>query len=58
MQPRVTEAVALDVDEYHALSDAYIDALVAQLEEIQEDREEVDVEYSVREPFPSNLFLF
>ena len=33
---------------YHALADEYIDALVLELEELQEDREEVDCEYSVR----------
>ena len=44
--PHVTEPSPLSIDQYHALSDAYIDSLVAQLEEMQEEREEVDVEYS------------
>jgi len=42
----------LTPEKYHTLSDAYIDALVTQLEELQEQREDVDVEYSVRLPFP------
>ncbi|KAI4142429.1 MAG: hypothetical protein LQ340_007346, partial [Diploschistes diacapsis] len=36
----------LSQDSYHKHADAYIDALVAELEELQEEREEVDVEYS------------
>ncbi|KAI4281586.1 MAG: hypothetical protein L6R35_005614, partial [Caloplaca aegaea] len=36
----------LDIDRYHRLADTYIDALVAKLEEIQEERDEVDCEYS------------
>ncbi|MCJ1453553.1 Mitochondrial chaperone Frataxin [Mycoblastus sanguinarius] len=42
----VTEPSAISVDEYHKLSDAYIDTLVSHLEELQEEREDVDVEYS------------
>ncbi|KAL8643781.1 MAG: hypothetical protein Q9210_007555, partial [Variospora velana] len=38
----------LDLDRYHRLADTYIDSLVAKLEEIQEERDEVDCEYSVR----------
>jgi len=37
----------LTPEQYHKLADQYIDDLVAELEEIQEEREEVDVEYSV-----------
>lgn len=44
----------LSTDEYHTRSDAYIDALLAQLEAMQEEREDVDVEYSVRPPFSSS----
>ncbi|KAF6240664.1 hypothetical protein HO173_001336 [Letharia columbiana] len=40
------EAAEISPDEYHRISDRYIDGLVAQLEEMQEEREEVDVEYS------------
>lgn len=39
---------ALHIDQYHRLADTYIDNLVAKLEEIQEERDEVDCEYSVR----------
>ena len=42
----------MSTDEYHKRSDRYIDGLVAQLEEMQEEREDVDVEYSVRSPSP------
>ncbi|KAI4141663.1 MAG: hypothetical protein L6R39_005238, partial [Caloplaca ligustica] len=37
---------SLDIDEYHRLADTYIDNLVAKLEQIQEERDEVDCEYS------------
>ncbi|KAI4115843.1 MAG: hypothetical protein LQ345_003640 [Seirophora villosa] len=36
----------LDIDRYHRLADTYIDNLVAKLEEIQEERDDVDCEYS------------
>jgi len=42
----VAEAAEISTERYHELSDAYIDNLVSVLEEIQEDREDVDVEYS------------
>lgn len=35
-------------EKYHELSDGYLNALVEKLEELQEETEEVDVEYSVR----------
>ena len=41
---------------YHSLADEYIDALVLELEELQEDREDVDCEYSVS-IHPSFIFL-
>ena len=44
-------------DEYHKRSDAYIDTLVAQLEEMQEEREDIDVEYSVCLPKTPNFRL-
>lgn len=53
-RPLTTPSPApISLDEYHARSNAYIDTLVARLEEIQERREDVDVEYSVRPPSPS-----
>ncbi|KAI4201725.1 MAG: hypothetical protein LQ350_003079 [Teloschistes chrysophthalmus] len=36
----------LDIDQYHRVADIYIDNLVAKLEEMQEEREDVDCEYS------------
>jgi len=54
-----TGAVPADITvaEYNALSDAYIDALVERLEQLQEERDDVDVEYSVTHPssFPPYL---
>ncbi|KAL2046882.1 hypothetical protein N7G274_000900 [Stereocaulon virgatum] len=44
--PRPTAPTPLSLSDYHKLSDTYIDALVSQLEELQEEREDVDVEYS------------
>jgi hypothetical protein len=35
------------MDEYHQVSDAYMDTIVAKLEQLQEAREDVDVEFSV-----------
>lgn len=36
------------VEEYHTISDKTMDEIVAKLEQLQEDREDVDVEFSVR----------
>ncbi|KAL8946238.1 MAG: hypothetical protein Q9183_007931 [Haloplaca sp. 2 TL-2023] len=36
----------MDVERYHKVADRYIDELVAKLEAIQEEREDVDCEYS------------
>lgn len=38
----------LSVERYHDLADCYIDLLLVELEKLQEDREDVDCEYSVR----------
>ena len=43
----VAEPASISIETYHKRADAYIDTLVAALEELQERREEVDVEYSV-----------
>jgi hypothetical protein len=37
----------LTIEEYHKLSDEYIDAVVSRMEQLQEERDDVDVEYSV-----------
>ena len=42
----VTEPCSISIEEFHRLSDAFIDTLVLKLEALQEEREEVDVEYS------------
>ncbi|KAG8531120.1 uncharacterized protein KY384_004477 [Bacidia gigantensis] len=39
-------AFPLSIEKYHALSDAYIESLLSELEELQEEREDIDVEYS------------
>lgn len=51
--PRVAEAhppaapIELSTEAYNELSDVYMDRIVARLEALQEEREDVDVEYSV-----------
>ncbi len=50
--PSQSQPEPLSIDQYHNLADLYIDNLVAKLEEIQEERPEVDCEYSVRTPYP------
>jgi hypothetical protein len=40
----------ISIDTFHARADAFIDQLVTKLEDLQEEREDVDVEYSVRQP--------
>lgn len=47
----VVAAVITDA-EYHALADEYLETIVAKLEELQEGREDVDVEFAVRPPPP------
>ncbi|SPQ27142.1 73ec47b7-2e43-4c1e-9637-1f147b3ba1c3 [Thermothielavioides terrestris] len=45
--PQVTRTAASITDaEYHALADAYMDKLLTRLEELQDEREDVDVEFS------------
>lgn len=62
-QPKVAEPnttassvspIELSEAEYHELSDSYLNTLVEQLEELQEAREDVDVEYSVSLPLDYN----
>lgn len=36
--------------EYHAVADEYLDKLVMRLEQLQDEQEEVDVEFAVRMP--------
>jgi frataxin-like iron-binding protein CyaY len=44
------------MDEYHQVSDAYIDTIMAKLEQLQEQREDVDVELNVRGYFSTILY--
>jgi hypothetical protein len=47
----------ITVEQYNELSDDYMNALVEKLEQLQEETEEVDVEYSVCPLFPFILFF-
>jgi frataxin len=40
----------ITIDEYHTLSDHFLEGLIAQLEARQEEKNDIDVEYSVRHP--------
>jgi frataxin len=44
----VHQPTEIDEDEYHMRADEYMNAIHERAEEIQEDREDVEVEYSVR----------
>ena len=56
---RVEEAREVQVptqisdDEYHAYADQYMEAINEKAEAMQEAREDVEVEFSVRQPPPS-----
>jgi frataxin len=41
------EPTEITMEEYHQVSDAYMDNVMAKLEQLQEAREDVDVEFSV-----------
>jgi frataxin len=41
------DAIELTNEQYHELSDWYMDKVVARLEDLQEERADVDVEFSV-----------
>lgn len=42
-----TKPADITTAEYHRLADEYLDALLSRLEELQDEREDVDVEYQV-----------
>ncbi len=44
----VAEPASISTEEYHEIADSYIEDLVSKLEQLQEEREDVDCEYSVR----------
>lgn len=48
----LTSPESISVEEYHEAADAYIDSILVQLEQLQEERADVDCEYSVRSPSP------
>jgi hypothetical protein len=47
-QNLVSAPADLTMDEYHKLSDQYLERLVDKFEALQEQKEEIDCEYSVR----------
>jgi frataxin len=50
-QPKPTEISCTVVDvsegEYHELADLYLDKVLSRFEELQDQRDDVDIEYSV-----------
>jgi frataxin len=42
-----TAATDISLEQYHQVSDDYLDNILAKLEHLQEEREGVDVEFSV-----------
>ncbi len=49
-EAKITEPTEITIEEYHELSDSYLDNIVAKLEQLQEARDDVDVEFSVSIP--------
>ncbi len=45
--PAAPAPVEMSTEEYHQLADTLMDELVTKIEKLQEDREDVDVEYTV-----------
>ena len=54
--PVVRTAADITDDVYHSVADEYMDRLVTHLEGIQDQREDIDVEYSVRSSRPCPFF--
>jgi frataxin len=50
-----TAAANISYEEYHQLADYYLEELVAKLEEMQETRSDLEVEYAVRRTFSGFL---
>ena len=46
---------ALTDEKYHELSDAYMDEVLQRMEQLQEERDDVDVEYSVSLLLPFSI---
>ena len=53
----VSASTPISTEKYHDRADTYIDSLVSQLEQLQEEREDVDCEYSVCFSLPILLSL-
>ena len=45
---KTAQPAELTNEQYHELADAYMDSMVERMEQLQEEKDEVDVEYSVR----------
>ena len=45
---RITQRTDVTDEQYHELSDRYLEGILTKLEEMQESREDLDVEFSVR----------
>jgi len=54
----ISDPTPVSEEEYHMHADQYLDAVVAKVEELQEGREDVDVENAVRITFPSLPILY
>lgn len=52
--PPFTAPESLSAEQYHQLADSYIDSLLVHLEQLQEERDDVDCEYSVRSIPPTS----
>jgi frataxin len=46
----------ITIEQFHELADHYLEALIEKLEALQEETEEVDVEYSVCVPLAALVF--
>ena len=51
---RMTQPTEIDEEEYHTHADQWMDAIHERAEEMQEEREDVEVEYSVRHVLPQS----
>lgn len=58
-EPNVTATGPADItiEQFHAVADDYLAALIEKLEQLQEETEEIDVEYSVCFPFLNSLLF-
>lgn len=52
--PATTQPTPLEPEEYATVADEYLESVLARAEELQEEREDVEVEYSVRRSPPTS----